>query len=428
MNLSLSPATKISGALRVPGDKSVSHRAAIFGALAQGTTRIEGFLRADDSLGTLQILRSLGIEIEDDGEIVTVHGRGFEGWSAPENALDCGNSGTTMRLMMGVLAGFSFQSTLSGDESLSQRPMDRVRVPLMQMGVEVLGQGDHCAPPISIRGGGLRGIEYTLPVASAQVKSAVLLAGLRANSPTTVVEPIATRDHTERMLRGFGVDIQSENSRVTIMPGELKSCDVSVPGDISAAAFFLVAAALRPDWEVTIKGVGVNPTRSGVLDVLQAMGGEVSQQNSSLSGGEPVADVRVRGGELKATEIGGALIPRLVDELPVLALLATQAEGRTIIRDAQEMRVKESDRIQVITRELRKLGAQIEETPDGMLIDGPTPLTGTTVQSPRGDHRIAMTLAVAGLIASGETTVENADAVQSSFPDFADRLAQIRSD
>ncbi|MDF2440461.1 MAG: 3-phosphoshikimate 1-carboxyvinyltransferase [Abditibacteriota bacterium] len=430
MNLHVSPAATVSGSIEVPGDKSISHRAAIFGALAQGTTRVSNFLRAGDTLGTLAILRELGATIrlpDNPAEALEIEGNGFDDLHTPQSTLDCGNSGTTTRLMMGVLAGQSFCSTLGGDASLSRRPMDRVQIPLSQMGADIRGEGERCTPPITIRGGDLHSIEYAMPVASAQVKSAILLAGLRAQGTTTIIEPAPSRDHTERMLRGFGVEVQTQNDHVSVRGGQtLYATDVSVPGDISSATFFFVAAALRPGWEVTVRGVGVNPTRTGVLDVLRAMNAEVLLSNGRESGGEALADVTIRGRTLQATEIGGALIPRLVDELPVLALLATQAQGTTLIRDAGEMRVKESDRIAVITRELSKLGARIEEQPDGMIIYGPTKLTGTIVSSPKGDHRIAMTLAIAGLIAEGETTIENADAVTSSFPNFADLLEQIR--
>lgn len=429
MNLSLRPVSQVSGHIRVPGDKSVSHRAAIFGALAQGTTRITGFLRAHDTMGTLNALHELGAHVEDDGEVITIHGAGLDGLRPPNALIDCGNSGTTMRLLLGVLAGQNFAATLSGDASLSRRPMDRVRVPLSQMGARISGQGDKCAPPITIQGGDLRGITYEMPVASAQVKSAILLAGLHALGETIVVEPNPSRDHTERMLRGFGVEVSVENGRVSVSGGQkLHATDVSVPGDISSAAFFFVAAALRPNWQITVESVGVNPTRTGVLDVLQDMGARVELSNGRESGGEPVADVTVTGADLRATRIGGALIPRLVDELPVLALLATQAEGETVICDARELRVKESDRIATIARELSKLGANVQERDDGLVISGPTPLHGATVTSPRGDHRIAMTLAVAGLVAWGETTIENMDAVESSFPDFPLLLRSLAPD
>jgi 3-phosphoshikimate 1-carboxyvinyltransferase len=290
------------------------------------------------------------------------------------------------------------------------------------------GQGERCLPPITLRGGNLHGITYPLPVASAQVKSAVLLAGLQADGETVVIEPSPTRDHTERMLEAFGVPVNQDGARISVTRApQLTATDVFVSGDISSAAYFFVAAALRPDWEITVREVGINPTRTGITDVLRDMGATVVLSNERESGGESYADVTVRGGELKATEIGGAIIPRLVDELPVLALLATQAAGQTIIRDASEMRVKESDRIAVITAELRKLGANIEENPDGMIITGPTPLKGATVASPLGDHRIAMTLAVAGLIAEGETTIENAEAIHTSFPNFPELLEEIRS-
>jgi 3-phosphoshikimate 1-carboxyvinyltransferase len=428
MNLTVQPVGTMRGDIRVPGDKSTSHRGAIFGAIAHGTTRVHGFLRAEDTLGTLQALRQLGARIEENNGTIEVHGSGFDGLQPPDSALDFGNSGTTARLMLGVLAGQSFESQVIGDASLSKRPMDRVQMPLQQMGAIIEGQGERCTMPLCVRGGNLHGIKYSLPVASAQVKSAILLAGLRAEGTTTVIEPAATRDHTERMLRAMGVEVETDGPRISVSGGgRLQAIDIQVPGDISSAAFFLVAAALRPGWEITIRGVNTNPTRTGVLDVLRAVGAEVVLSNEVESGGEPIADITVRGAARKATEIGGALIPRLVDELPVLALLATQCEGTTIIRDAQEMRVKESDRIAVITRELTKLGATIEEQPDGMLIHGPTELKGTTVTSPAGDHRIAMTLAVAGLIAQGETTIENMHAVQSSFPNFTDLLEQIRN-
>jgi len=427
MNLTLSPVQKISGAIAVPGDKSISHRAAIFGALATGTTRIENFLRAQDTAATIACLRQLGATIDapDEGTVV-VQGVGFNGLQAPSEPLDCGNSGTTMRLLMGVLAGCPWPVQLKGDASLNKRPMERVGVPLRQMGAEFAGQGEKGTPPVDMQGGDLNGIEYALPVASAQLKSAVLLAGLRAGGTTTVIEPTPSRDHTERMLEGFGVTVKRDGARISVERSEgLTSNDVYVAGDISSAAFFLVAAAIRPGWEITVRDVGVNPTRTGILDVLEAMGATITLTNERTSGGEPLADITVCGGELKPTEIGGALIPRLIDELPVLALLATQAPGQTIIRDAQEMRVKESDRIAVISEQLRRLGANIEERPDGMIITGPTPLTGTTVTSPHGDHRIAMTLAIASLIATGDTTIENAEAINSSFPDFPRLLEQV---
>ncbi|HVF84967.1 MAG TPA: 3-phosphoshikimate 1-carboxyvinyltransferase [Abditibacteriaceae bacterium] len=424
----LHPTTRVQGEIRVPGDKSVSHRAAIFGSVAHGTTRISSFLKAHDTQATLQCLRELGLSIGEENEQLVVEGRGFEGLRAPNRVLDCGNSGTTMRLLLGVLAGCPFETTIGGDASLSRRPMDRVRVPLSQMGADVVGQGERNTPPLTVRGGSLKAIEYAMPVASAQVKSCVLLAGLQARGKTTVIEPSPARDHTERMLRAFGVEVSQENNRVSVEGNaRLQATDVRVPGDISSAAFFFVAGALRPSFQVRVLDVGVNPTRTGILDVLRAMGARVELENPRESGGEPIADVTIRGGDLKATQIGGALIPRLIDELPVLALLATQCEGTTTIRDAQEMRVKESDRIAIISQELRKLGAHIEEQPDGMTIHGPAKLMGATVTSPPGDHRIAMTLAIASLICEGETTLENSQAVTSSFPNFFSLLDEVRA-
>lgn len=424
----LSSTKQVRGEVRVPGDKSVSHRAAIFGGVAHGTTRISGFLQAHDTQATLNCLRELGVSVREENEQIVVEGRGFEGLRAPHRVLDCGNSGTTMRLLLGVLAGCPFETTLGGDASLSRRPMDRVRIPLSQMGANVRGQGDKNTPPLTVHGGNLAGIEYAMPVASAQVKSAILLAGLQARGTTTVIEPTPARDHTERMLRAFGVEVVQDGARVSVEGGaQLQATKVQVPGDISSAAFFFVAGALRENFQVRVLDVGVNPTRTGILDVLRAMGANIEISNERESGGELVADVTVRGGRLQATEIGGALIPRLIDELPVLALLATQCEGTTVIRDAQEMRVKESDRIAIISAELRKLGANIEEQPDGMTISGPTKLVGATVTSPAGDHRIAMTLAIASLLAEGETVLENAHAVTSSFPDFFDLLDEVRA-
>lgn len=431
MDYTLQPAKTVNGALKVASNKSISHRAFIFAALAEGQTQINDFLWSDDTAATLSCLRGLGVAIptiEPDTKTVYVNGTGLDNLQAPQAALDCGNSGTTMRLLAGVLAGRPWPSTLSGDASLSKRPMDRVQQPLSLMGARVAGQGSRCAPPLTIHGGALQGMEYRLPVASAQVKSAILLAGLQAHSQTTVIEPTPTRDHTERMLQAFGVPLQRDGERITISPGHrliAPAAPMQVPGDISSAAFFLVAAALRPDWEITVRDVGINPTRTGILEVLRAMGAKVTLSNEHSSGDEPIADITVRGGILRATEIGGAIIPSLIDELPVLALLATQAQGTTIIRDAGEMRLKESDRIAIISAELQKLGARIEEQPDGMIITGPTPLTGTTVTSPRGDHRIAMTLAVAGLITQGQTTIQNAEAITSSFPDFLGRLEEV---
>jgi 3-phosphoshikimate 1-carboxyvinyltransferase len=431
MKLEIFPASCIQGTLTVPGDKSISHRAAIFGALASGETRIKNFLHATDTGSTLKVLQQLGVHIQKDTDgMVTVQGSAGN-FVAPAETLFCGNSGTTMRLMLGVLAGYDFKSTFSGDESLSRRPMDRVSIPLTEMGAQISGQGERCLPPVMLQGGNLKGVSYELPVASAQVKSAILLAGLRAEGQTTVIEKTPSRDHTEQMLQGFGVHLDikvlSDGGReITINGGQqLCAADVNVPGDISSAAFFFAAAALRPGWRVTVQNVGINPTRSGILEVLEAMGAKVLLDNQRQSGGEQVADFTVIGAPLRGAEIGGALIPRLIDELPVLAALATQAEGETVIRDAHELRVKESDRIEIISRELRKMGADIEEREDGMIVRGPVQLHGAEVTSPPGDHRIAMTLAIAALAADGATTIQNAEAIQTSFPDFMQTLNSI---
>lgn len=424
MQITLHPCSHLSGTLVVPGDKSISHRAAIFGALAQGTTRIKNFLRADDTQSTLAALQQLGAQVQDDGEQILVTGGSLR---AQGQTLDCGNSGTTIRLLMGVLAGISGESTLIGDSSLSRRPMDRVKIPLEQMGAQIQGVGEKNTPPITVRGGNLQGTSYSSPVASAQVKSAILLAGIHADGTTSVTEPSLSRDHTEQMLRGFGVEVKRDGLRVEVSRSNLHATDVRVPGDVSSAAFFWCAAALRPGWSVRVNSVGLNPTRTGVLDVLEQMGAKIAIENKTESGGELRGDVTVTGAALKGTRIDGELIPRLIDELPVLALVATQAEGETIIADAHELRVKESDRIAIISAELRKLGAQIEEKEDGMIVAGNTDLKGAKVTSPPGDHRIAMTLMVASLIARGETTLENADAVSASFPNFLELLEQLKA-
>ncbi len=404
------------GEIRVPGDKSISHRALLFGALAEGETVITGFLDSEDTHATAGCLRAMGVTI-DDGDPVRVHGVGLHGLRAPTDTLWTGNSGTTTRLLMGILAGQPFTATLAGDASLGRRPMDRVAVPLRQMGAEVTGQGPRCTPPVTVHGGALHGIAYASPVASAQVKSAVLLAGLYAEGTTSVTEPQKSRDHTERMLRGFGIDVAEDGLTVRVQGGgTLRGGAVAVPGDISAAAFFLVAAAIVPGAEVTVRGVGVNPTRAGILDVLRAMGADLTLSNAREQTGEPVADLTVRHGALHGTEIGGGLIPRLIDELPVLAVAAACAQGTTVIRDARELRVKESDRIATVSRFLRDMGAEVEEHEDGMTIHGGHPLHGAVVESD-GDHRIAMSAAVAALVA-GATEIRGADAIATSFPTF----------
>ncbi len=412
----------LHGRVSLPGDKSLSHRAVLLGALAEGTSRVENFLPAADCQATVRCLRALGVEIETLAPTaLAVHGRGLHGLSPAGAPLDCGGSGTTMRLLAGILAGQPFRSVLTGNDSLRRRPMDRVALPLRMMGAQV--ETTEGRPPLEITGGPLRPIDYTLPVASAQVKSAILLAGLYARGPTTVREPALSRDHTERMLRAMGANLTVDGLAVTLHPDSpLHARDTVIPGDISSAAFLLAAALLLPGSEVVLEGVGVNPTRTGILDVLGDMGAEVVLENSREVGGEPVADLTVRSSRLRATNIGGPLIPRLIDELPLIALIATQAEGVTVVQDAAELRVKESDRIATTVAELRKLGADIEARPDGFVIRGPTPLRGAEVES-HGDHRLAMTLTVAGLIARGETVIQDTECIGDSFPGFEETLS-----
>ena len=422
MELVVSPARRLRGRVRVPGDKSISHRAALIGALARGDTVIHNFLRADDCLHTVSCLRALGVGIEDEGSRLIVRGMGPR-WRAPMTPLDAGNSGTTMRLLAGILAGQPFQTELTGDASLRTRLMDRIVEPLSRMGARIVASGDGRFPPLRITGGSLRGITYTLPVASAQVKSAVLLAGLLAEGPTTVVEPTPTRDHTERMLAAFGAPIRRDGDRVSVTAAALRGNEVRVCGDISSAAFLLAAAAAMPGSELTVEHVGLNPTRTGFLDVLRALGAEVDVRQTGEDTGEPVGAVTVRGQRLRGVRVGGSLIPRVIDELPVLCVIATAAEGETVISDAAELRVKESDRIAVIARGLRALGGEVEERPDGLTVYG-SRLHGGRVGS-AGDHRIAMAFAVAGLLAGGPVTVEGAESIKVSFPEFGRVLQEV---
>jgi len=422
MELVISPAGRLRGRVRVPGDKSISHRAALIGALARGDTVIHHFLRADDCLHTVSCLRALGVGIEDEGSRLIVRGMGPR-WRAPMTPLDAGNSGTTMRLLAGILAGQPFQTELTGDASLRTRPVDRIVEPLSRMGARIVASGDGRFPPLRITGGSLRGITYTLPVASAQVKSAVLLAGLLAEGPTTVVEPTPTRDHTERMLAAFGAPIRRDGDRVSVTAAALRGHEVRVCGDISSAAFLLAAAAAMPGSELTVEHVGLNPTRTGFLDVLRALGAEADVRQTGEDAGEPVGAVTVRGQRLRGVRIGGSLIPRVIDELPVLCVIATAAEGETVISDAAELRVKESDRIAVIARGLRALGGEVEERPDGLTVYG-SRLHGGRVGS-AGDHRIAMAFAVAGLLAGGPVTVEGAESIAVSFPEFTRVLRDV---
>jgi 3-phosphoshikimate 1-carboxyvinyltransferase len=431
MKRGIEGAVRLRGTISPPGDKSISHRAAIFGAIASGVSVIEGFLAGDDCLSTLRCLAAMGVEFEqeagEDGSLVLrVWGAGKQGLRESADVLDAGNSGTTMRLLSGLLAGQPFFSVLNGDRSLRQRPMGRVLNPLRGMGATVLGRGGDALAPLAIRGGDLTGIDYALPVASAQLKSALVLAALYASGTTRLTEPGPSRDHTELMLRSMGAEIESDGLQVTIrtLTRELDPLALRVAGDMSSACFWLVAAVCHPDAELHLRGVGMNPTRRGALDVLLQMGANIEIHEERLQGGEPVADLVARSSTLHGTTIQGEMIPRAIDEIPILALAGSLAGGDTIVRDAAELRVKESDRILTTSTELNRLGAAIEETADGMVIHGGRRLRGAHTES-AGDHRLAMTLAIAGLLAEGETAVDGAECVEISYPRFWSDLATI---
>lgn len=422
----------LRGTVTVPGDKSISHRSLLFGAIAEGTTRIEGLLPAEDPLSTAACLRAMGVTVSaiSAGQPVTVEGVGLDGLREPTDVLDCGNSGTTMRLMLGLLAGRAERHfVLSGDASLRSRPMGRVGVPLAQMGARIQGRDNGNLAPLAVQGQSLHGAVIGTPVASAQVKSALLLAALTANGPTTVIEPAPTRDHSERMLRAFGADLVVDGDQgrfITVRPGPaLRGQTVVVPGDISSAAFWLVAAAITPGADLTVENVGLNPSRTGILDVLAEMGARITVLNCRDVAGEPVGDLHVQHGPLRAFRIEEPIIPRLVDEIPVLAVAACCAEGVSRISGAAELRVKETDRLAVMARQLTAMGARLEEHADGLSIEGPTPLRGAEVDS-ETDHRVAMSLAVASLVARGDTRLGRPEAAAVSYPDFWDDLARLR--
>ena len=419
----------LRGELTVPGDKSISHRAVMFGSLAEGTTEISHFLKGEDCLSTISCFRSMGIRIDTDGDSVRVFGKGLHGLTAPEKILDCGNSGTTTRLLSGILAGQPFDSVLTGDASIRKRPMNRVIIPLREMGAGIRSDQDSGCAPLYLKGSPLHGIRYQSPVASAQVKSCILLAGLYADSPVTVTEPALSRDHTERMLTQLGAKLSvfSDNGlpAVTIEPGpHLEAVSFDVPGDISSAAYFLVAAALVPGSELTLKNVGINPTRDGILRVLQDMDADISVENVRF-GAEPSADLTVRSTSLHGTTVAGDLIPALIDEIPVLAVAAAAAEGTTVIRDAAELKVKESDRIALVSEGLRRMGADVEPADDGMIIHGGRPLHGAHIDT-HGDHRLAMSFAVASLIAEGTTTFSDTECAAVSYPSFFADLERLQ--
>lgn len=423
MRLRVRPCQFLHGTATVPGDKSISHRALLLGAIAQGVSTVRNWLPAADCQATLNAVRALGVVVEQPSPTeLLVHGVGLRGLSSPSTPIDCQGSGTTMRLLAGILAGQPFTSTLDGHAGLRRRPMERVAIPLREMGAQIeTRQG---CPPLIISGGRLRGIDYHLPVASAQVKSAILLAGLYAEGQTVVRQPGPARDHTERMLKAQGVDLQVQDNVITLSPNPPQPpapCSLTIPADFSSAAFPLVTALLLPKSNLVLGGVGINPTRTGLLDVLRRMGAEIVLLNASESGGEPVADLMLRYSRLQGVEVGGETVVRMIDEFPIFAVAATQAQGETLVRNARELRVKETDRIAAIVAELRALGASIEERDDGFIVQGPARLHGALVQS-HGDHRLAMAMVVAGLIADGETVVEGIDVIADSFPGFVDLI------
>lgn len=408
----------LAGCIRVPGDKSISHRSIMFGSFAKGVTTVHDILRGEDVLSTMQVFRDLGVQIEDDGNVVTIHGVGFAGLQAPTNKLNMGNSGTSIRLISGVLAGQDFAVEMFGDDSLSKRPMDRITVPLRQMGVQIAGRTNRDLPPLTIHGNkNLQPIHYTLPVASAQVKSALIFAALQAQGESVIVEKEMTRNHTEDMIKQFGGQISVNGKEIRIQGGqEFTGQNVLVPGDISSAAFWIVAGLIIPNSKIILGNVGINETRTGILDVVKAMGGNINLSN--IDRVAKSATITIETSELVGTEIGGEIIPRLIDELPIIALLATQAKGQTVIRDAEELKVKETDRIQVVVDALNSMGADITPTEDGMIIKGKTSLHGAKVHT-FGDHRIGMMTAIAALLVNdGQVELVRAEAINTSYPNF----------
>ena len=417
--------TSLKGEVTIPGDKSISHRAVMFGSLAEGTTEVTNFLQGADCLSTISCFRKLGIQIENTADSILIHGKGLHGLSESSETLDTGNSGTTTRLISGILSGQSFTTILNGDASIQTRPMKRIMTPLSMMGADITSlNGNNCAP-LRICGGHLHGITYQSPVASAQVKSCVLLAGLYADAPTSVTEPVLSRNHTELMLTGFGAKVTSSGTTAIIEPEpDLKGMKIEVPGDISSAAYFIAAGLIIPNSEILVKNVGINPTRDGILRVAKEMGGDITILNEKISGGEPTCDLLVRSSSLKGITVGGEIIPTLIDEIPMIAVMACFAEGTTIIKDAQELKVKESNRIDTVVTNLKAMGAHIEATDDGMIIEGGYPLHGAVIDS-HLDHRIAMSFAVGALGADGETTIEGADCVKISYPEFYETLESL---
>ncbi|MBR5637297.1 MAG: 3-phosphoshikimate 1-carboxyvinyltransferase [Pseudobutyrivibrio sp.] len=421
----INKAKSLKGEITVPGDKSISHRGVMFGAISDGITELTGFLDGADCRSTIGCFRAMGIDIKQDADHVIIHGKGLNGLSASSEMLDVGNSGTTTRLISGILAGQSFISTLNGDESIQKRPMDRIITPLSQMGAHIRSLRENGCAPLEMGGTQLKAIHYDSPVASAQVKSCVLLAGLYADGITSVTEPVASRNHTELMLSGFGADIKSEGLTASIVGRpNLVGQKIEVPGDISSAAYFIVAGLICPNADLLIKNVNTNPTRAGIIKIAKDMGGNIELLNERVVSGEPVADIQVRTSELHGCEVSGEIIPTLIDELPVIAVMAACASGTTTIKDAAELKVKESDRIATVTENLSNMGCDITPTDDGMIINGGKELHGTTVNTYL-DHRIAMSFAIAGLVANGETTFDNEACCCISYPDFFKTLNNL---
>lgn len=423
----LPQAKKLNGEIIIPGDKSISHRAVMFGSLAKGSTRVTHFLQGADCLSTISCFRKLGVEIENTPEEILIHGNGLHGLKAPSEVLDAGNSGTTTRLISGILAAQNFHVILTGDESICRRPMKRIITPLSMMGGKITSKNGNDCAPLLIEGTKLTGIHYDSPVASAQVKSSILLAGLYADGPTSVTEPFLSRNHTELMLSAFGAEVRSQDTTATILPEpDLTAIDIHVPGDISSAAYFIAAGLLVPNSEILIKNVGINPTRDGILKVAMKMGGNITILNERMDGGEQTADLLVKSSPLHGITIEGEIIPTLIDEIPIIAVMAAAAEGKTIIKDAAELKVKESDRIAIVTENLLQMGCDITPTDDGMIILGGKPLHGGELNSYL-DHRIAMSFAVAALIADGETHMKDAECVNISYPTFFEDLKNLIS-
>ena len=432
MEMVIGKSSQIQGELNLPGDKSISHRSVIFNSIAKGTAEITNISLGQDCISTINIMRSMGVEVnldEQDLNTVTLKGVGRTGLQEPNIVLDAGNSGTTMRLISGLLSTQPFFSVLTGDDSLRSRPMGRIISPLKQMGANINGRDGNTKAPFAIQGSLLQGIEYTMPVASAQLKSCLILAAINSIGETILHQPALSRDHTEKMLGNMGVDIHNEGLQLTIQPfnGEFQSTDVNVPADISSAAFWIVAGLCHKQGKITLKNVGINPSRSGILDVMSAMGGNITIKNSTIVAGEEVGDIVVESSELVGVEIGGDIIPRLIDEIPIIALAACFAKGKTIIRDASDARNKESDRLSITASELTKFGADIQELDDGIIVNGVGSLNGTTCES-FDDHRIAMMEAIAAILSKGQTTIKNSDCVAISYPMFWDDLSILTGD